>query len=81
MRKRFNPGHGRPRVPTVPVPVPVFAAAALLAAFSLGRKSGRMRHFGGSCHHMSRRFVGPRAAGCGPHGAKGPPTGEEIVRV
>jgi hypothetical protein len=55
MRKRFNPGrrtagpaaYGRYGVPTVPVPIPIFAAAALLAAFSLGRKSEKLRLFGG----------------------------------
>jgi hypothetical protein len=91
MRKRFNSGsriagpaaYGRYGVPTVPVPIPIFAAAALLAAFSFGRKSERLRRFGGGpwCH-KSRRFVGPRAAGCGSHSVKGPPTGgEETVRV
>jgi hypothetical protein len=91
MRKRFNPGrrtagpaaYGRYGVPTVPLPIPIFAAAALLAAFSFGRKSERLRQFGGGpWGHKSRRFVGPRAAGCGPHSVKGPPTGgEETVRV
>ena len=69
---------------TVPVPIPIFAvAAALLAAFSFGRKSERLRRFGGCpWRHKSRRFVGPRAAGCGPHSVKWPPTGgEETVRV
>ena len=91
MTKRFDPGrrvagpaaYGRYGVSPFPVPIPVLAAAALLAAFSLGRKSGRLRRFGGGPRrHKSRRFVGPRAAGCGPHGVKGPPTrGEEPVRV
>jgi hypothetical protein len=91
MRKRFNPGrriagpaaYGRYGVPTVPVPIPIFAAAALLAAFSFGRKSERLRQFGGGpWGHKSRSFVGPRAAGCSPHSVKGPPTGGEgTVRV
>ncbi len=91
MRKRFNPGrriggpaaYGRYGVPTIPVPIPIFAAAALLAAFSFGRRSERLRRFhGGPWRHKSRRFVGPRAAGCGPHSVEGPPTGGEgTVRV
>lgn len=91
MRKRFNPGrrlagpaaYGQYGVPTVPVPIPIFAVAALLAAFSFGRRSERLRRFGGGpWRHKSRRFVGPRAAGCGSHSVKGPPTGgEETVRV
>jgi hypothetical protein len=91
MRKRFNPGrrtagpaaYGRYGVPIVPVPIPIFAAAALLAAFSFGRKSERLRQFGGGpwCQ-KSRRFIGPRAAGCVPHSVKGLPTGGEgTVRV
>ncbi len=91
MRKRFNPGrkiagpaaYGQHGVPTVPVPIPIFAIAALVAAFSFGRRSERLRRFGGGpWRHKSRRFVGPRAAGCGPHSVKWPPTGgEETVRV
>lgn len=66
MRKRFNPGrrtarpaaYGRYGVPTVPVPIPIFAAAALLAAFSLGRKSEKLRLFGGGpLGHKPRRFA------------------------
>lgn len=91
MRKRFNPGrrtagpaaYGRYGVPTVPVPIPIFAAAALLAAFSLGRKSEKLRLFGGGpLGHKPRRFAGPRAAGCDPHSAKVTPIGAEgTVRV
>ena len=86
MRKRFNPGrrtagpaaYGRYGVPTVPVPIPIFAAAALLAASSFGRKSEKLRQFGGGpLGHKSGRFVEPRAAGCGPHSDKGTPTGAE----
>ena len=91
MRKRLNLGrrtagpaaYGRYGVPTVPVPIPIFATAALLAAFSFGRKSEKLRQFGGGpLGHKSRRFVGPRAAGRGPHSVKGTPTGAEgTVRV
>ena len=91
MRKRFNPGrrtagpaaYGRYGVPTVPVPIPIFAVAALVAAFSFGRRSERLRRFGGGpWRHKSRMFVGPRDAVCGSHSVKGPPTGGEgTVRV
>jgi hypothetical protein len=61
--------YGRPGVPTIPVPIPVLAGAALLAAFVLGRASGRRRWFaGGPC-----RVVGGR----GPHFDDGPSAMEE----
>ena len=68
MRKQFPAPGGRP-VPTVPVPIPLVAAAAMLGAFALGRATGRMRGTGsGHCRATSRRFAGPPrgAAGCGP---------------
>lgn len=75
--------HGRPHVPTVPAPIPVLAAAALMAAFVLGRVSGRMRRLGGGpCRTTPWRLPGtPRgAAGCGPRREKEQPAeGEETV--
>ena len=71
------PAHGRgvPRpygqlgVPMIPVPIPFLAGAALLAAFALGRASGRGRRFaGGPC-----RMVGGR----GPRHYEGPSATEE----
>jgi len=70
------------RVLAVPVPTPFFVAAALLAAFALGRASGRMRRFDGACRAASWRSASlPRTAmGCGPHREKEPPaSGEETV--
>ena len=81
MRKRFNPGRrtaGPAAYGRYGVPIPIFAATALLAAFSFGRKSAMLRRFGGGpLGHKSGRFVGPLAAGCGPHSDKGTPTGAE----
>ncbi len=58
--------YGRPHVPTIPVPAPFLAAAALLAAFALGRTS-------------ARKCAGPPhgAAGCAPRREKEPPAGGE----
>jgi len=69
MRRQFPARGGRP-VPTVPVPIPFVAAAAMLGAFALGRAIARIRETGrGPCRATSRRFAGPPrgAAGCGPH--------------
>jgi hypothetical protein len=68
MRRRYPTRGGRP-VPTVPVPIPFVAAAAMLGAFALGRATGRIRGTGrGPCRAASWRFAGPprAAAGCGP---------------
>jgi hypothetical protein len=77
MKRKPEPHHAAySRVPTVPVPTPFFVAAALLAAFALGRASGRMRRFdGGACRAASWRSAGlpRRAMGFGPHREKKPP--------
>lgn len=68
MRRQF-PVHGGRGVPTVPVPIPFVAAAAMLGAFALGRATERVRAMGnGPCRAASRRFAGPSrgAVGCGP---------------
>jgi hypothetical protein len=68
MRRRYPTRGGRP-VPTVPVPIPLVAAAAMLGAFALGRATGRIRGTGrGPCRATSQRFAGPPrgAVGCGP---------------
>jgi len=86
MKRNVGPDYaarGRPHVPTVPVPIPVLAAAALMAAFAFGRVSGRMRRFGGGpCRTASRRFAEPPrgAVGCGPRREEEQPAnGEETV--
>ena len=66
--RQFPARGGRP-VPTVPVPIPLVAAAAMLGAFALGRATERVRAMGnGPCRAASRRFAGPSrgAVGCGP---------------
>ena len=84
MKREPEPHHAADsRVPTVPVPTPYFVATALLAAFALGRASGRMHRFdGGACRAASWKSAGlpRRAMGCGPHREKEPPaSGEETV--
>ena len=72
MRRQF-PVHGGRGGPTVPVPIPFVAAAAMLGAFALGRATGRMRGTrSGPCRAASRRFAGPSrgAVGCGPRREK-----------
>ena len=69
MRRRY-PTRGERSVPTVPVPIPLVAAAAMLGAFALGRATERVRAMGsGPCRAASWRFAGPprAAAGCDPH--------------
>ena len=82
MRRQF-PVHGGRGVPTVPVPIPLVAAAAMLGAFALGRATGRMRGTGrGPCRAASWRFAGPPrgAVGCGPrHEEERTVNGEETV--
>jgi hypothetical protein len=57
MRRRYPTRGGRP-VPTVPVPIPFVAAAAMLGAFALGRATGRIRGTGrGPCRAASWRFA------------------------
>ena len=68
MRRQF-PVQGGRGVPTVPVPIPFIAAAAMLGAFALGRATERVRARGsGPCRAASWRFAGPPrgAVGCGP---------------
>jgi hypothetical protein len=86
MKREPEPHHtADSRVPTVPVPRPYLVAAALLAAFALGRASGRMRRFdGGVCCAASWRSVvlPRRAMSCGTHREKEPPaSGEETVEA
>jgi hypothetical protein len=80
--RQFPPRGGRP-VPTVPVPIPFVAAAAMLGAFALGRATGRMGGTGrGPCRATSQRFAGPprEAAGCSPRReAERTVNGEEAV--
>ena len=80
--RQFPARGGRP-VPTVPVPIPFVAAAAMLGAFALGRTTGRLRGKGsGHYRAASRRFAGPprAAAGCGPrHEEERTVNGEETV--
>ena len=75
--------YGRPRVPTVPIPIPVLAAAALMAAFTLGRASAKMRRFaGGPCRAASWGLAEPPrgATGCGPRRKEERPSdGEKTV--
>ena len=66
--RQFSARGGRP-VPTVPVPIPLVAAVAMLGAFALGRATGRIRGAGrGPCRAASQRFAGPPrgAVGGGP---------------
>ena len=53
------------RVPTVPVPIPVLAAAGLLAAFAAGRASEKMCRMRGGFRQGT--------AGCGPRLGVGSP--------
>ena len=76
--------YGRPQGPIVPVPIPVLASAALVAAIALGWASGKARPFGGVTYHAaSRGFGGPSrrgAAGCGSRREEERPAhGEETV--
>lgn len=69
--------------PTAPVTIPFVAAAAVLAAFALGRATRRVCRTGsGPCRGTSWRFAGPPrgVAGCGPLCEKERPVnGEETV--
>ena len=75
--------YGDPQVPSVPVPIPIVAVAALMGAFALGRASGKMLWFGGGpCWAVSRGCAEPprRVAGCGSRcEGERPGDGEEPV--
>jgi hypothetical protein len=61
--RQFPTRVGRP-VPTVPVPIPLVAAAAMLGAFALGRATGSIRGTGRCpCREEERTVNGEEAGG------------------